>query len=114
MPGGFISYTIMNKMPGISLFGKYWNMTNAEREEITTKSLQALRAIYSLGIEPVDRGMRNVIWDAENKHASIIDFELWDEVAEVFKDQLRELQRWGLARRPPPRDWWDEWNFHAR
>lgn len=101
-------------MPGISLFGKFWNMPTAEREEITTKSLEALRNVYGLGIEPIDRGMRNVIWDAETKHVGIIDFELWNEVSEVFKDQVTELQRWGLARRPPPRDWWVEWNFHGR
>lgn len=104
----------MNHFPGTSLFGVFWNLPAPERDTITTKALQALRAIYNLGIEPVDRGLRNVIWDAEGEKVSIIDFELWNEVAECFKDQTRELQRWGLARRPPPRDWWDEWNFHGR
>lgn len=101
-------------MPGTSLFGKFWNMDPEDREDIVSKSLEALRAIQELGIEPIDRGLRNVIWDAEGRKVGIIDFELWNEVQETFKDQLRELQRWGLARRPPPRDWWDEWKFQDR
>lgn len=114
LPGGYITYTVMTKMPGSSLFGKFWNMPTVEREEIVSKSLTALRSIHELGIEPVDRGLRNVIWDGKTKHVSIIDFELWNEVGEVFADQLRELQRWGLARRPPPKDWWDEWKMQGR
>ncbi|KAJ9651315.1 hypothetical protein H2198_009409 [Neophaeococcomyces mojaviensis] len=113
-PGGFVTYTVMTKMPGSSLFGTYWNMPGGEREAIVKGALDALRSIYALGIEPVDRGMRNVIWDPTTKHCSIIDFELWNEVSETFKDDTQEMQRWGLVRRPPPKDWFMEWAYQYR
>lgn len=114
LPGGYISFTIMTKMPGMPLFGSYWNMPTSDREQVIQHSVQALQSIYALGIEPIDRGLRNIIWDTESKKCSIIDFEMWNEAAEPFADETKELQGWGLVRRPPPRDWWTEWNMQNR
>lgn len=114
LPGGFMTFTVMTKIPGFALFGKYWNMSNQEREEIVPKATEALRAIYALGIEPVDRGMRNVIWEPETKSCGIIDFELWNETTATFANEKIEMQRWGLLRTPPAKDHWAAWNSMYR
>ncbi|KAK5941244.1 hypothetical protein PMZ80_006521 [Knufia obscura] len=110
LPGGFLTFTVMTKMPGQSLFGKYWNMTQQEQDDIKSRATEALRSIYALGIEPVDRGLRNVIWHSETKQCSIIDFELWNPINGTFADEKNELQRWGLLRTPVAKDHWTAWN----
>lgn len=114
-PGGFLTFTVMTKLPGDALFGRFWNtMTGQEREEIVPLATKALRSIYALGIEPIDRGMRNVIWEPQTKQCSIIDFELWNETEKTFADEKAELQRWGLIRTPPAKDHWAAWNSMYR
>lgn len=106
----------MTLMPGLPLFAQnYWNKPAAEREEIVGKFMRALNGVYALGIEPIDCGLRNVMWDGEKGVCSIIDFELWRSTDEkAVGDEVKELQRWGLARRPPSKDWWSEWNSQGR
>ena len=105
----------MTKMPGQPLFNqKYWEKSTAEREEIGAKFLKVLAGVYGLGIEPIDCGLRNVMWEPESRTCSIIDFELWRNTEDSIGDETKELQRWGLARRPPSKDWWAEWNSQGR
>ncbi len=116
LPGGYITYTVMTKMPGQTLYPGlgYWNLPSIEREEIVSAFLPALRAIYALGVEPVDRGLRNVLWERESRTCTIIDFELWNETKEEIADEKGELQRWGLVRKPPAKNHWEEWKTHFR
>ncbi|OQV09065.1 hypothetical protein CLAIMM_13243 [Cladophialophora immunda] len=80
LPGGYLTFLVMTKMPGDSLFNMYyWGMTTEERNEISQKFLVALKWIYAQGIEPVDCGLRNILWERDTKKCSIIDFELWRE-----------------------------------
>ena len=116
MPGGFMTFIVMTKMPGDSMFGRFWSAyVGSERDEISEHFLEALKSIFALGIEPKDCALRNVLWEAETKKCSIIDFELWEESKKkMFEDDKKELQRWGLAYRPVAKDWWDEWKIHMR
>lgn len=43
MPGGYITYTVMTKMPGYEMFGKFWNLDPKERELIQDEFVKALR-----------------------------------------------------------------------
>jgi len=44
LPGGYITYTLMNKVPGDSLYDlQYWTLPEMEREAITQEFLNALR-----------------------------------------------------------------------
>ena len=104
----------MTKLPGASLYGKFWNMSKQEHDEIIPQVVKALRSIYELGIEPVDRGLRNIVWHPETKHCGIIDFELWNPINGTFADEKNELQRWGLYRTPAHKDHWAAWNSGAR
>lgn len=116
VPGGYITYTVMTKMPGQTLYPGlgYWNLEPTERHEILRHFLPALRAIYALGVEPIDRGLRNVLWQRESKTCTIIDFELWNETKDNVKDEKLELQRWGLERKPVAKNHWEEWKTHFR
>lgn len=49
-----------------------------------------------------------------NIRSTIIDFELWRETEETIKDEVKELQRWGLARQPAAKNHWDAWNAQFR
>lgn len=109
-----MTFTVMTKLPGYALFGKFWNFTPEQREEIVPRAVKALHSVYLLGIEPVDRGLRNVIWEPETKTCGIIDFELWNETKETFGDEKAEMQRWGLIRTPPAKDHWAAWNSMYR
>lgn len=120
MPSGYVSYTAMTRVPGRPLFEqKYWEMSAEAREVIVGKFMGVLRGVYASGVEPIDCGLRNVMWDADGGEdgkgvCSIIDFELWREAEEGVGDEVKELQRWGLVRRPPSKDWWAEWNTQGR
>lgn len=46
--------------------------------------------------------------------STIIDFELWRETEETIKNEVKELERWGLARQPAARNHWDAWNAQFR
>ncbi|KAL2435178.1 hypothetical protein ABEF95_014259 [Exophiala dermatitidis] len=116
-PGGYITYTVMTKMPGESLHDShFWGQafSDEERKEVQQKFLVALRAIYDLGIEPVDCALRNVLWEHETKRCTIIDFELWREPSGPIADETRELQRWGIARQPAAKTWFEAWNSQWR
>lgn len=105
---------VMTKFPGRSLFTRFWSMPPQERAEIVPRAVAALRSIYGLGVEPIDRGLRNVMWDAETRRCGIIDFELWRPVNGTFADETAELQRWGLLRAPPARDHFVAWQLMHR
>lgn len=77
---------------------------------IDTSGPIANRWIYTQKIEPVDCGLRNVLWDRESKTCSIIDFELWRDAEELFQNEHLELQRWGLVRQPAAKNHWEAWN----
>jgi hypothetical protein len=117
LPGGYITYLVMSRLPGQPLFTlNYWSLPSTVHEVIRPKFLEILRAIYAAGVEPVDCGLRNVMWDEATQTCGIIDLELWrpTEEGQGIGDELKELQRWGLSRRPPAKDWWAEWNTHGR
>jgi len=44
LPGGYLTFLVMTKMPGDSLFNMYyWGMADEERKQITEKFLVALK-----------------------------------------------------------------------
>ncbi|KAK6365052.1 uncharacterized protein PV06_09643 [Exophiala oligosperma] len=115
LPDGYVTFTVMTKMPGDSLHNLYfWGMPEEERQKITQAFLVALRSVYALGIEPVDCALRNVLWERETGRCTIIDFEIWRETDGSIDNEIKELQRWGLARRPAAKNHWEAWNEQWR
>lgn len=47
LPGGYLTYTLMNKVPGESLFQlHYWILPEEEQQDITERFLEALRYAF--------------------------------------------------------------------
>ena len=116
LPGGYLNFLVMTKMPGKALFDvRYVDFSKEQKDEISQVFLQALKAVHDLHIDPIDRGLRNVLWDSGMRKCSIIDFELWDEISAppTFGD-MQQLERWGLARTPVAKGHWEAWNLMGR
>jgi hypothetical protein len=148
LPGGYITYILMNKVPGDSLYKlQYWTLPEVEREDISREFLKVLRyATFDCNLSTSDQtltcpagkptslvfsqkiggyeilcgigrracGRSSIVPRSENLlnlnaiNSSIIDFEMWKITKQVFADQTKELQRWGLVR-SPPQQWWEIW-----
>jgi hypothetical protein len=58
-----------------------------------------------------------------SKHSGLVDFEMWDpytgekpEDKDLIKnlsaeEPLTELRKWGLAHKPPAKNWWAEFGI---
>ncbi|KAK3050098.1 hypothetical protein LTR09_008753 [Extremus antarcticus] len=114
-PGGYLIYIVMTLVPGRTLWDLgYWSLTDEERLEIQQAFISKLNEVRQLGIAPYDCALRNVLWDAAQKRASIVDFEHYRETAAPIDDETLELQRWGLKSRPVPGTWYVEWGLKAK
>nr|OQO21338.1 hypothetical protein B0A51_12400 [Rachicladosporium sp. CCFEE 5018] len=112
LPGGYITYTVMSRLPGQSLLALgYWSMPIEKRQIIQKYFLQALSGVRKVGIEPGDKGLRNIMWDGETQRCSLVDFETWTPFSGIAVDDEIELQNWGLASRPPSPNWWAEFGI---
>ncbi|KAI7533232.1 hypothetical protein KC331_g13169 [Hortaea werneckii] len=112
-PNGYISYSIMTKMPGQDLMAlKFWSLEDEEREERRRAFLQVLKTVWRLNIRPYDCALRNILWDDTTKRCAIVDFEHYDAAPDpINMNETQELQRWGLVHRPPPSHWAVEWGL---
>lgn len=68
MPGGYLAYVVMTLMPGRDLMElKFWSMDESQREEIRDAFLVAIKSVWSLGFEPYDCALRNILWEPETR-----------------------------------------------
>ncbi|KAK5720234.1 hypothetical protein LTR15_007507 [Elasticomyces elasticus] len=113
-PGGYISYTIMTRMPGEDLMAcKFWSMEDAVKEEIRQAFVALLKSIWRLGIAPYDCALRNIIWDAQTRQCSIVDFEHYLPAKDpINMTEREEMERWGIMQRKPPSHWAVEWGLY--
>ncbi|KAH8811666.1 hypothetical protein F5884DRAFT_855005 [Xylogone sp. PMI_703] len=104
VPGGYIVYILMEKLPGITVDNFYFDLGREERDVlrgyfkvawlyvlssiklfIQMSSLQQIpiiRECMKCGVINSDRAIRNLLWDKENKKCYIIDFEIWQRPTE--------------------------------
>ncbi|OQO01092.1 hypothetical protein B0A48_13335 [Cryoendolithus antarcticus] len=112
LPNGYITYTVMSRLPGPSLLALgYWSMPTEKRQIIQHHFLAALKGIRTVGIEPGDKGLRNILWDEASQRCSLVDFETWSIFSGIAVDDEVEFQAWGLASRPPSPNWWAEFGI---
>lgn len=45
--------------------------------------------------------------------SGLVDFELWHPYSGIEGDSTQELQKWGLAHKPPAKNWWAEFGIHT-
>ncbi|KAJ9311680.1 hypothetical protein DTO271D3_8054 [Paecilomyces variotii] len=98
VPGGYIVYVIMEKVPGHDLwdFGKY---PLEKRDQIRIAFGKAIREFYLHGCQHLDPRRSNVIWDEATNRCWIVDMEHVDFADPPVKFKpFREWSIWGLSR----------------
>lgn len=49
-----------------------------------------------------------------DQSSGLVDFELWEPFSsEMEVGRTEELQKWGLAHKPPAKNWWAEFGIHT-
>ncbi|KAL1979309.1 hypothetical protein VTN96DRAFT_6229 [Rasamsonia emersonii] len=97
IPGGYIDYILMEKLPGTS--PGYWSgvMKREERDQLRRAFKEAWQECVACGRVHQDRGIRNLVWDREKQKCYIVDWEEWSEATD--EDVWRDTQyiAWNLA-----------------
>ncbi|KAJ9294033.1 hypothetical protein DTO271G3_7161 [Paecilomyces variotii] len=97
VPGGYIAFILMEKLPGRNL-NNFHTFTLEKRDEVRIAAARAIREFHSLGYLHLDPGRRNLIWDDETKRCFIIDLEDVEYVGKHTKFIPRaEFVYWELA-----------------
>ncbi|KAH8811426.1 hypothetical protein F5884DRAFT_782070 [Xylogone sp. PMI_703] len=76
VPGGYLVYVLMEKLPGI-IVDDFFGLDRQERDEMRRCLKRAWLECMECGVINIDEGLRNVLWDKENRKCYIIDFEMW-------------------------------------
>ncbi|KAK2754214.1 hypothetical protein FQN54_007093 [Arachnomyces sp. PD_36] len=74
LPGGFLFFLIMERVPGRNLVN-FADLPMSERNQVRLAFAKAIREFYALRFMHNDPDRRNLMWDAENKKCYIIDLE---------------------------------------
>ncbi|KAH3911336.1 hypothetical protein HBH56_133530 [Parastagonospora nodorum] len=100
MENGFVVFILMTKVSGEPLtYEKMQSKTCKERDIVRAALKKAAMALLKLGFSLHDRGMRNIMWDEENKKCCIVDFENYVDVkknVEEWWDDDNDYRRWEL------------------
>ncbi|KAK3066321.1 hypothetical protein LTR53_017377, partial [Teratosphaeriaceae sp. CCFEE 6253] len=112
-PGGYISYTVMTRMPGQDLMAaKFWSLDDGTKEEIRQAFLTVLKSLWRLGIAPYDCALRNIMWESSSSRCSLVDFEHYNSAKDPINMYEREeMQLWGIVQRPAASHWAIEWGL---
>ncbi|KAK3670087.1 hypothetical protein LTR78_010027 [Recurvomyces mirabilis] len=94
----------MTLMPGLDLMDtKFWSLEDETKEIIRHAFVALLKDIWRLDIAPYDCALRNILWEPQSKHCSIVDFEHYHQAKDpINMHETEEMQRWGIVQRPPP------------
>ncbi|KAI9927162.1 hypothetical protein MW887_003545 [Aspergillus wentii] len=66
VPGGYMVYMLLGKVPGVQLDTVYWSMSPEVREKIRGLFRVALEDCLNCGVHIVDTNMANLVWDGDN------------------------------------------------
>lgn len=111
IPGGYVCFALMQKLPGRMLdYDYYWSLTLEDRELIRKAFRAAWQKVANdLQLRHGDAALRNLMWEEENRKLYIIDYEASIRMPEnscsIFKPHL--YKQWGLVRRTE--DGGEEW-----
>ncbi|WPH03658.1 Hypothetical protein R9X50_00654100 [Acrodontium crateriforme] len=110
-PGGYVAYVVMTLMPGLNLMDlKFWSQSDQVKEEIRGAFIVLLKEIWRVGFAPYDCALRNILWEAETKTCSIVDFEHYEPAKDPVNMHItHEMQRWGVVQKPPAPSWHHAW-----
>ncbi|RDH35862.1 hypothetical protein BDQ94DRAFT_185892 [Aspergillus welwitschiae] len=75
IPGGYIHFIVMEMVPGVDVCFIIDDMDRGERDELRAAFKQSWLECISCGLTNLDRGAKNLRWDAARKKCYIIDWE---------------------------------------
>ncbi|PWY96091.1 hypothetical protein BO94DRAFT_143955 [Aspergillus sclerotioniger CBS 115572] len=102
LPGGYIAYIVMEKVPGKEL-GEYNDMERSEQRRVQLAFLEAIWSFRKFQLIHSETRLPNLIWDPDGTKCYIVDLEDAEHdpemAAEDFSmDPWEELMTWGLIR----------------
>ncbi|KAK2756237.1 hypothetical protein FQN54_005645 [Arachnomyces sp. PD_36] len=77
VPGGYVVYLLMNKLPGIQI-DQIEELSLKERNELRAAFKKAWIECRDCGFVSLDTTFKNLLWDRESQKCYIVDFEIWD------------------------------------
>ncbi|KAL4982303.1 hypothetical protein BDW68DRAFT_182682 [Aspergillus falconensis] len=108
LPGGYIAYIVMSKVPGKNLEG-YGRMKKKEQQQVQIAFLDALWDFHACYFLHRDPRLQNAIWDHDTQKCYIVDFEDVEQDStsrpeDTCLDPWEHLWYWGLIGRDVVRD----------
>ncbi|KAJ9193123.1 hypothetical protein DTO021D3_3847 [Paecilomyces variotii] len=102
VPGGFIVYLLMEKLPCCRLEDEvFWNLDESERADIRQKFKEAWISCYNAGLVLYLGNTDNILWDAATKRLYFTGFQYTcssEEYAQGWDD--KQLRLWFLSKPP--------------
>ncbi|ESZ93121.1 hypothetical protein SBOR_6493 [Sclerotinia borealis F-4128] len=110
--GGYLVYLVMEKLPGDCITEyEFWQWTKSERDDFRRAFEQSAQLIEKLGVENIDKAMRNLLWDKQNNKCYLIDWENWTTCNPDDPYPLPDLQcQYDMIRDLGPRMGQDRWD----
>ncbi|BCS05375.1 uncharacterized protein AKAW2_81176S [Aspergillus luchuensis] len=99
VPGGYIHFIVMEKVPGVDVSLNFDTLDRKERDELRAAFKTSFLECTACGIVNRDSGSQNLRWDAERQKCYIIDWEMHHPSRkrdEIWSD--KKFISWNLAR----------------
>ncbi|PGH11462.1 hypothetical protein AJ79_04837 [Helicocarpus griseus UAMH5409] len=100
MPGGYIVFIVMEKVPGVPLTD-FWTYDRPKRDRIREAFRKSLTELRSFGGYSIDMSLPNFVYDEEGDKCYFVDYEGFfiDMGQAKFGVDEEDYHLWGLATR---------------
>ncbi|KAK2812028.1 hypothetical protein FQN50_001737 [Emmonsiellopsis sp. PD_5] len=98
MPGGYIVFIVMEKVPGVPLTD-FWTYDRPKRDRIREAFRKGMTEISSFGGYSIDMCLRNLVYDEQEDKCYFVDYEGFciDTSKTNFPIDQSDYHFWGLA-----------------
>ncbi|KAJ9232140.1 hypothetical protein DTO169E5_7611 [Paecilomyces variotii] len=96
VPGGYIAFILMEKLPGRNL-ENFHTFSLKKRDEVRISFLKSLRKLYALGYMHLDPRRRNIMWDNDTKRCFFVGIEEFDYQGKIKLIPRIDYRLWGLG-----------------
>ncbi|KAK2757286.1 hypothetical protein FQN54_004800 [Arachnomyces sp. PD_36] len=102
LPGGYIIFLLMEKLPGKTIFD-FWNYDLGTRNRIRAAFKSAWMEMNSACVRHNDTAIRNILWDEEAEKCYILDFEDAEFIDSPTNWPTHEFSYWELEKKSQER-----------
>lgn len=97
VPGGYITYILMEKCPGINM-ESFFQLPRDERDQIRAAFKKAWHECIQCGYVHDDPANRNLIWNKEQQKCYLVDWEDWSKATAMNSEwEDAEYIEWHVA-----------------